>query len=240
MILFEEYKKIKRSGFFPAYLGGGILTAAVPIIHMAARSQLYLKQPGTPIQILLAANWQMMAMLNLLLAVSGACILYHMEYADHAMEKLKALPVRQGSVFLGKVILTACSMAAVFAAEAGSIAFCSRFWFTSESGFVKELCESFGYSFFLMLPCILLSLFISEACRNMWVSLGIGVICIFTATLLPTDASALSLFPFAMPFQLLQDADTAQAARYICAAAAWTAVFLLAEGIFRKIRRSFE
>ena len=101
-----ECKKIKRTGFLPAFLGGGILAAAVPVINMAVRSEIYLNLPGNPIQILLGANWQMMAMLNVLLVVAGACLLYHTEYADNAMQKMKSLPIRESSIFLGKTVLT--------------------------------------------------------------------------------------------------------------------------------------
>ena len=37
-----ECKKVKRTGFLPAFLGGGILAAAVPVINMAVRSEMYL------------------------------------------------------------------------------------------------------------------------------------------------------------------------------------------------------
>ena len=51
-----ECKKVKRTGFLPAFFGGGMLAAAVPIVNMAVRSEMYLNQPGSPIQILLGAN----------------------------------------------------------------------------------------------------------------------------------------------------------------------------------------
>ena len=94
-----ECKKIKRTGFLPAFLGGSILAGAVPVINMAVRSEMYQTQQGNPIQILLGANWQMMAMLNVLLVVAGSCLLYHTEYADNAMQKMKSLPLRESSVF---------------------------------------------------------------------------------------------------------------------------------------------
>ena len=90
-----------------------------------------------------------------------------------------------------------------------------------------------------MLPCIILSLLISEACRNMWISLGIGVICVFTATMLPTADFALSLFPFAMPFQIFPGTDMARSAHYICGAAAELAVCGMAQLILVKVRRCF-
>ena len=91
-----------------------------------------------------------------------------------------------------------------------------------------------------MLPCIILSLLISEACKNMWVSLGVGVVCVFTATILPTTNFALSLFPFAMPFQIFAGTDMTQSMHYICGAIAELAVCGLAQLIFVKVRRSFE
>ena len=90
-----------------------------------------------------------------------------------------------------------------------------------------------------MLPCIILSLLISEACKNMWVSLGVGVVCVFTATILPTTNFALSLFPFAMPFQVFAGADITQSMHYIYAAVAELAVCGLAQLIFVKVRRKF-
>lgn len=239
MSVFLECKKIRRTGFLPAFIGGGILAGVVPVVNMAVRSEIYQTKQGSPLQILLSANWQMMAMLNVLLVVTGACLLYHTEYADHAMQKMKSLPVRESSIFLGKVILTILMSLLILAIEAGATAFCSCHWFEVKSGFWEELCKNFGLMFLMMLPCLVLSMLISEACKNMWISLGIGVVCVFTATMLPTDNFALSLFPFAMPFQMFTGADMAQVMPYIYAAAAEIFVFGMAELLLIKIRRSF-
>lgn len=235
-----ECKKAKRTGFLPAFFGGGILAAVVPVINMAVRSEMYLNLPGNPIQILLDANWQMMTMLNVLLVVAGACLLYHTEYADNAMQKMKSLPIRESSIFLGKTVLTIFMSLFVLVIEAGAVAFCTYHWFEIGNGFFGELCKYFGYSFLLMLPCIILSLLIAEACKNMWVSLGVGVVCVFTATILPTTNFALSLFPFAMPFQIFAGTDMSQSMHYICGAVIELAVCGLAQLILVKVRRSFE
>ena len=235
-----ECKKIKRTGFLPAFLGGGILAAVVPVINMAVRSEMYLNLPGSPIQILFNANWQMMTMLNVLLVVAGACLLYHTEYADNAMQKMKSLPIRESSIFLGKTVLTIFMSLFVLVIEAGAVTFCTYHWFEIGNGFFGELCKHFGYSFLLMLPCIALSLLVAEACENMWVSLGIGVVCVFTATMLPTTSFSLSLFPFAMPFQIFAGADITQSMHYIYAVSAELVVLAFAEFIFIKVRRLFE
>lgn len=235
-----ECKKVKRTGFLPAFFGGGILAAVVPIVNMAVRSEMYLKQPDSPIQILLGANWQMMTMLNVLLVVAAACLLYHTEYAENAMQKMKSLPIRESSIFLSKAVLTVFMSLFVLTIEAGAVTFCSYHWFEIGNGFWGELCKCFGYSFLLMLPCVILSLLISEACNNMWVSLGIGVVCVFAATILPTNNFAFSLFPFAMPFQVFTSTDVTQAMHYIYAAIAELAILALAQLAFVKIRRTFE
>lgn len=240
MNVFLECKKIKRTGFLPAFIGGGILAAAVPVVNMAVRSEIYRTKQGDPIQILLSANWQMMAMLNVLLVVTGACLLYHTEYADNAMQKMKSLPIRESSIFLGKVFLTIFMSFLALTIEAAAIAFCAYRWFEIGEGFGGGMCRNFGYAFMLMLPCIILSILISEACKNMWISLGIGVVCVFTATMVPANNFVLSLFPFAMPFQMFAGADTAQVMHYIYAAGAELLAFGLAELIFIKLRRSFQ
>lgn len=239
MNVIMEFKKAKRTGLLPAFLCGGILAAAVPAVNMAARAELYLTQQGTPVQILLNANWQVMAMLNVLLVVAGTCLLYHTEYADNAMQKMKSLPVRESSIFFSKAALLILLSLFVLIIEAGATVFCSFHWFEAGTDIYTELCNSYGYAFLLMLPCIILSLLISAASKNMWVSLGIGVVCVFTATLLPTDSFLLSLFPFATPFQIFTGTDTVQVMHYICAVAAELVIFSLAELIVIKIRRYF-
>ena len=240
MSVFLECKKVKRTGFLPVFFGGSILAAAVPVINMVVRSEMYLNLPENPIQILLGANWQMMAMLNVLLVVAGACLLYHTEYADNAMQKMKSLPIKESSIFLGKAVLMIFMSLFVLVIEAGAITFCTYNWYEIGNGFWGELCKYFGYSFLLILPCVILSLLVSEACKNMWVSLGIGVVCVFTATMLPTSNFALSLFPFAMPFQVFASTDVIQATHYIYATIVELVVLCLAQLAFIKVRRSFE
>ena len=76
----------------------------------------------------------MMAMLNILLVTSGTCLLYHIEYADNAIQKVKSLPLWESSVFFGKALLTIMMSAAALAIEAGAIAFCSCYWMEKISG----------------------------------------------------------------------------------------------------------
>ncbi len=237
MYIFLECKKIKHTGLLPAFLGCGMLAGAVPIVNMAVRSKLYLSSQGSPVQILLQANWQLMAMLNILAVIAGTCMFYQIEHSERALLKMRSLPVSESTVFFGKAVLAILLSAVMLAIEAGAAAFCVYYWFETGNVFLSELCQSFGYAFLLMLPCTVLSLLISEACTNMWISLGIGIVCMFTATMLPADSFFPSLFPYAVPFQIFTDTEAARIMHYIYAAAAELVILCLAELLFIKIRR---
>lgn len=240
MSLFLEWNKIKRTGFLAAFAGGGIIAALVPILDMAVRSDVYIGLDGSPVDILFLANWQMMAMLNILLIVTGACILYHMEYSENAIQRICTLPIQESSIFFGKFAVIAVMYLFLLGLETGAIIICCMHWFTPPEHFLFEILKNLGYSFLLMIPGILVSLMIASACKNMWISLGIGVICVFTATMLPTDNFTLSLFPFALPFQTLADTTGNTIRNFSIAAGIESIIIAFAEIIFLKIRRSFQ
>lgn len=240
MSLRLECKKVKRTGFFPAFIVGGLLVAVVPVVNMAVRAEIYIGLEGSPIQILMDANWQLMAMLNVLLIVAGACLMYHTEYADNAIQKMCMLPIREQNLFFGKFILLAVMGIVILTLEALGIAFGSLHWFEIPTGFMLELLKSFGYAFVLMLPAAFLSLLIASLCSYLWVSLGIGVICVFMATMLPADNFVLSVFPFALPFQILAGAAETTIRNRMLAGAGEMVIIAVAESLLLKVRRSME
>lgn len=235
-----ECKKMKRTGFVPAFLGGGFLAAIVPVLNMAVRSENYLGIHAAPVQILMDANWQMMAMLNILLIAAGACLMYHTEYADHAIQKMCTLPIKEHRLFFGKVTFMVLMCMVILGIEAAGVAFCSYHWFEWTREVWIEVMKNFGYALLLMLPSAFGSLFIASACKNMWVSLGISVVCVFTATILPAENFVLSLFPFALPFQIFAGAAENTARNFMIAAAVEILIIGIAEVLFLKVRRSFE
>lgn len=235
-----ECKKMKRTGFTPTFLCGGFLAAIVPVLNMAVRSENYLGLHAAPVQILMDANWQMMAMLNILLSIAGACLLYHTEYAENAIQKMCTLPTKESKLFFGKVALMALMCIVILAIEAAGIAFCSYHWFELSPEVWAEVMKNFGYALFLLLPSAFGSLCIASACKNMWVSLGIGVVCVFTATMLSTKSFILSLFPFALPFQIFAGTAENTVHSFLIAAVIEILIIGVLEVLFLKVRRSFE
>lgn len=235
-----ECKKMKRTGFTSAFLCEGFLAAIVPVLNMAVRSENYVGLPAAPVQILMEANWQMMALLNILILAAGACLMYHTEYAENAIQRMCTLPIKESKLFFGKAAFMLLMCIVILVIEAAGIAFCSYHWFELSHEVWEEVMKNFGYALLLMLPCAFCSLFIASACKNMWVSLGIGVVCVFTATMLPTKSFVLSLFPFALPFQIFAGTAENTARNFMIAAAAEILIIGIAEVLFLKVRRSFE
>lgn len=235
-----EFKKVKRTGFMLAFLSGGVLAAIVPILNMLVRSENYVGFDDSPVQILMNANWQMTSMLNILLVVASACLVYHIEYTDNAIQRMCTLPIKESKIFFGKVALMAVMCLVILLMEAAALAFCSYYWFELSTDIWMEVIKSFAYALLLIFPAVLCSLVIASACRNMWVSLGVGVVCVFIATMIPTKNFILSLFPFALPFQILSGTTENILRNYMIAAVIEILILGIVEVLFLKVRRSFE
>lgn len=234
-----EYKKIRRTGLTAAFLAGGIIAAALPVINTAARPDTFTSMAGSPAAVLADANLQLISMLNLLLITAGACILYHIEYADNALQKMQSLPVRESGLFIGKcgILLPFFLMIILF--ETASLCFCGWHWLDAGKEELMEILQTLGFTLILTLPSAIIALVIASACRNMWTALGIGILCIFMATMLPTDNFIVSLFPYVLPFQILPGMETARVFHYCIASVCESAAACAAEIIYLKVGRLF-
>lgn len=234
-----ECKKIRRTGLAAAFLAGSVIAAALPVINTAARPDTFSSMTGSPAAILSDANLQMISMLNLLLITAGACILYHIEYADNGLQKIQSLPVRESGLFIGKcgILLPFVLMMILF--ETASLCFCGWRWLDAGKEELIEMLQTLGFTLLLTLPATVTALVIASACRNMWTALGIGVLCAFMATMLSTDNFIASLFPYALPFQILPGMETERVIHYCIAAVCETAAACAAEIIHLKVRRLF-
>lgn len=241
MTLALEAKKLKRTGYFPACLAGGLLASAFPLVNMLVRAETFTALPGEPFSILMDANWQMMAMLNILVCICGACMMFHTEYADNGAQKMDVLPVRAGNLLLMKFVIAALVLALMAAMETVVLAGCAVHWFPGYTFGIPALLKNAGFQWFVALPTVMLMLVIASSCKNMWVSLGIGVILVFTMFIFPQDNLILSLCPFSSPYQTLaMAAESGRVPLFLGVCAAETVVFGLLELVCQKIRRCAE
>ena len=221
MSLLIESKKLKRTGYLPAFLAGGFLAAAFPVVYMMVKAEE-------------------MAMLNILISICGACMMYHTEYADNGMQKMSVLPIRQGSMFFGKFLIAALVLSTMVVIEMAVLVGCAKYWFPSYVFDLTEILKTAGFQIIVTLPTVMLML-VASACKNMWVSLGIGVILVFTLSILPQDNIVLSLFPFASPYQMLSAAvENSRTALFLAVCGIETVVFGITEVLYLKVRRCFE
>ena len=120
-----ECKKLKRTGCLPAVVLCGLFAAAFPLANMLVRPEAFTTLPGDPLSILADANWQMIAMLNILLSVCLSCIMYHTEFADRGIQKSETLPVKAHLLFLGKGTILAVSGIVVILTECAARLLCA-------------------------------------------------------------------------------------------------------------------
>ena len=249
-----EYKKIKRTGIIPGCLAGGFLAALIPVLELAVRSEQYTGLMQPPLRTIFQADWQMMSMLNMLIVITAACMMYHTEYADNAIQRIITLPVREEGVYFLKAILLSGMCLGFLAMEMLSVSVCILHWFGGEGGafsayygasfpeayleLIQDLLWNLGYCFCMLLPVVFLSLLIASACKNMWISLGVDVVCVFMATMIPVKYFALAIFPFALPFQISEGAGTGQTAGFLAAGIIEVLVIGAAEILFLRVRRS--
>ena len=238
MTLALETKKLKRTGYFPVFLAGGLLASAFPLVNMLVRAETFTALPGDPFTILMDANGQMMAMLNILVCICGACMMYHTEYADNGAQKMDVLPVRTGNLFLMKFVIAALALALMVVLETAVLALCAVHWFPGYELDMLELLKSAGFQWVVILPTVMLMLVIASACKNMWVSLGIGVILVFTMSISPQDNLILSLCPFSSPYQTLaMAAECSRVPLFLGVCAAEVVAFGLLKLVYQKVRR---
>ena len=241
---FLETRKMKRTGFCQAFLGGGALAALVPVVNMALRAETFTSQPGSPFQILMEANWQLMAQLNIFLLVCGACLLYHTEYADNGLQKAQSLPLGPSGLFLGKlgILLSACLIPLCL--ETASLILCCMRWFPDRPGESLRILTGMAFAFAVLLPTGAAMLLLSSMCRNMWISLGAGVILVLFASMLPASSSSVSdvlaLVPFCGPYRMLHELPGREAALWtVCLCLGEGVLLCAAERVYQSIRRYF-
>ncbi len=233
-----ELRKTRRTGFFPAFLAGGLLASAFPLANTALRPERLGALSGPPLAWLLAENWGVMAMVHLLLLLAGTCTLYHTEHAGSMLERTRGLPIRENRLFFGKAAVTAAAFLPVLGMEAACLFFCCRHWLAPGALPWPELLGCFGFAFLLSLPALLLALLTASLFQNMWTALGLGVIGVFLASMLPERPFVLSLFPYALPFRTLPGCG-GDAWKLLIAAAVESAGITGAELVWIKSRRWF-
>lgn len=233
-----EYIKLRKSGYFCVILAGGLLASAFPVVNMILRTETFINMESEPYRILMEANWQMMAMFNVLISVCGACLMYYIEYSENGLQKMEMLPVSRMKLFLGKFVIAVLGMGFLMGMEHLCLMGCMSYWFPDCGFRLTEFLQGVVFQWYAEIPTVMLMLVIASMCRNMWMSLGIGVILVFTVSVLPQEHPVFSLFPFSSPFQIYASvAENERLALFFIVCAAETLFFGVGEYLLQKFRR---
>lgn len=240
MSLMTELKKIKRTGLAETFLAGGILSALVPVLNTALRTELFVSQNGNPFEILVNGNWQIIAMMNVLLVVVGSSIIYNIEYSNNAVQKTETLPINSFSIFIGKFTIISIFSVVNIALETAAIMFCSKKWFDTSQFFDMQILKFFAVSVLFVITAALLMTIVAKYCRNMWVCLGIGILFVLFATVLGNKNLYFSMFPFALPFETIFGNTEKETSQLVIASVSECGIFAVSELILNKIRRNVQ
>ncbi|MHC5838135.1 hypothetical protein ACYT4N_12500, partial [Lactococcus lactis] len=88
--------------------------------------------------------------------------MYYSEFLDNAIQKMKALPIKESNIYLWKAAILASMYLIVLVIEAGILSFIISYWFSFYPNFEIELLKNFGFLFLMGLPSILLALLIAS------------------------------------------------------------------------------
>ena len=125
--------------------------------------------------------------------------------------KLYMLPVSQGKVFLCKNLLLLLLFLPVFLIEDLFFLFCAWHWFPGKDPGVEVLLGNTAFSLASILPALLLSTLIASLAKNMWISLGIGVIGMFLGQMsVSYDALFSKVYTFCLPYRCLTSSARAE------------------------------
>ena len=103
MSLVIECEKLKRTGYFTAFLAGGFLAAGFSCCLYDGKSRRNDFPFRNPMDILMAANWQMMDMLNILFPFAALHDVPHGICRLTVCRKCRCFPIRQENMFFGNL-----------------------------------------------------------------------------------------------------------------------------------------
>ena len=180
-----------------------------------------------------------MSQLVIFLIVCGCSLMYAAEYTDRGDLRMSTLPVRPSSLFLGKLAVAALSLVWVLSVQTLSLTLCCKHWFPDRGIRIADILKEAAFELALFLPTLTLMLAAASACRNLWISLGSGIILTFLGSMLPSDPLLLSLLPFCAPYRMLHGIAGTDALFCLAVCGAETLLFYIAGLIYLQIRRSF-
>ena len=231
-----EWKKEKRTGAFMSLVLAGCFGALYALANFTWRKATLLGLDMEPMDILLTQSYGMMALFNAFGIIVSSCLVYHIEFQEHGLEKLWALSLNMASVYLAKFLLLAIALGLAIGLESLALLGIGLFVLPPHT---FELSTWFSFSLYMVglaLPTLSLMVWIASLFETIWIPLGIGVAGFFSAMALAPGSNLWLINPFLLllkPALLLQG----QVSWLLCLVALLETMLFLGLGLFTSQRR---
>lgn len=235
-LLVLEWKKEKRTGAFMGLVMAGCFGALYALANFTWRKTTLLGLDMEPMDILLTQSYGMMALFNAFGIIVSSCLVYHLEFQEHGLEKLWALALNMANVYFAKFLLLALALGLAIGLESLALLGIGLFVLPPHT---FSLSMWFGFSLYMVvlaLPALSLMVWIASLFETIWIPLGIGVAGFFSAMALAQGSNLWLINPFLLllkPALLLQG----KISWTLCLIALFETLLFLGLGLYTSQRR---
>ncbi|NMM64014.1 ABC transporter permease subunit [Clostridium sp. P21] len=202
-ILFRtEWSKLKRTGIITTMFLAGIFASLFAIISFKFRHIYLLSLPFAPMEILIGQTYPLFSFLNILAIIIGGCIIYNIEYHDNAIKRIMALPINALQLFIVKLGVMLILFLCIITIESLALIYTGNKFLMYGTFSIKTLLNFSAYVYLLSIPVIVAMTLICALCKNMWLSLGMGILGLISGLSSAAITNKINLInPFALIFQ---------------------------------------
>jgi len=195
-----EWKKLKRSGYFQTVVIGGLITGFIPVLQLLVRERIVSNDGADIMAWLIHMNWNLIVMIQSIINIVAACILYHIEYEERGNCKMAVLPIKSERMHWNKWLILMFTNLYVIVCVYASFVCCMKYWYSGVGGWSHLLTEQMIMEVLAAVPCSMFMLLAAYCTTNLWMSLGIGVIALFLASMIRGSQKIVAAYPFSLAF----------------------------------------
>ena len=175
-----ELIKCKRSGVASIMAVAGLFGALYIFAVFFVRNETLMALPMPPMDILLTQAYGLIAVINMFSIIVAACLIYRTEYAERAIQKMYALPIKAVGLYGCKACILVVSLIVVFVVQYSILGIVGNMYLPEYAFEISTFLEYSVYTFLSTLPVVLFMLVIASQSANMWIVLGVGVVGFFS------------------------------------------------------------
>ncbi len=235
-----EMQKLRRTGVIGTFIFTGVAGAIYAIMNWYVRKDILLSADIDPMTTLLTQLYGVICLINIFAIVVSTSNIYHIEYQNNGLKKMKTLPIKASEIFISKLVILISTLLLSYMIEFVALAFLGKKYLPNSSFDFHTLVQFGFYIFLISLPCLTFMLVVSILSTNLWISIGVGVIGFFSGmSMIVTDNS----INFVNPFSLILIPSVSLSAKvdiFIMLTSVFETIVLVAAGIMIANKRRYE